>query len=72
MDLFKSKTYTMVDDKSKTSLIRHIQKKIYHFMKINNVILVLLTHIMLLSSFPIYFSAYVIQEVFPLSVQMFS
>ena len=44
----------MVDNKSKTSLIRHTQKNIT-LMKINNIILVLGTHIILLSSFVIYF-----------------
>ena len=39
----------MVDNKSKTSLIRHIQKKI-SLMKINNIILVIC-----ISSFVIYF-----------------
>ena len=45
----------MVDNKSKTSLIRQIQKKNISLMKINNIILVLRTRIILLSSFVIYF-----------------
>ena len=44
MDSLKLQVIQMVDNKSKTSLIRHMQK--------------------LLSSFVIYFSVYVIQEVF--------
>ena len=36
------KSYRMADNKSKTSLIRHIQKNI-SFIKINNIILVLHT-----------------------------
>ena len=43
----------MVDNKSKTSIIGHIQKNI-SLMKINNIILVLCTCIILLSSFVIY------------------
>ena len=43
----------MVDNKSKTSLIRYIQKNI-SLMKINNTV----------SSFMIYFSVYVIREIF--------
>ena len=48
------KSHKMVDNKSKTSLIRHIQKNI-SLTKINNIILVLRTRIILLSSFVIYF-----------------
>ena len=44
----------MVDNKSKTSFIRHIQKKI-SLMKINNIILVLRSGIIIISSFMIYF-----------------
>ena len=43
-----------MDNKSKTSLIKHIQKNI-SLMKINDIILVLRTRIILLSSFVIYF-----------------
>ena len=45
----------MVDNKTKTSLIRHKQKNNISLMKINYIILVLHTHIILLSSFMIYF-----------------
>ena len=52
-----------MEDKSKTSLIRHVQK-ILSLMKINNIILVLSTHLILLSSFMIdFFSVHVIREV---------
>ena len=51
------KSYKMVDNTSKTSLIRHLQKNI-SLMKINIIILVLRTHIILLSSFVIYFFLY--------------
>ena len=44
----------MVDNKSKTSLIGHMQKNIL-LMKINNIILVLCIRIILLSLFMIYF-----------------
>ena len=38
------KSYKMVDTKSKTSLIRHIQKNYISPMEINNIILLLRTH----------------------------
>ena len=44
----------MVDNKSKTSLMRHMQKNM-SLMKINNIILVLCARVILLSSFEIYF-----------------
>ena len=53
----------MVDNKSKTSLISHIQKNI-SFVKINNIILVLRTRVILLSSFMIYFFCMCHSEVF--------
>ena len=46
----------MVDNESKTSLITDIYRKNISLMKINNIILVLHTCIILLSSFVIYFS----------------
>ena len=57
---FTHKIQKMVDNKNKMSLISHFHKNI-SLMKINNVILVLRTRT---SSFPIYFSVYVIWEVF--------
>ena len=59
------KSYKMVDNKSKTSLIRRTQKNI-SLIKIININLMLHTRIILLSSFVIFFffSVYVIQEVF--------
>ena len=65
MYLFRSyKSYKMVDNKSKTSLIGHIQENIL-LMKINNIIPVLHTRVKLLSSFVKYFFCiYVIREVF--------
>ena len=48
------KSYKMVDNNSKTSFIRHIQKNV-SLMKINATILVLCTHTILVSSFVTYF-----------------
>ena len=47
-------SYQMVDNKSETSLIRHIEKNI-SLMKINNVIFILRIRIILSSSFVIIF-----------------
>ena len=38
MNLFKHKSYKMVDNKTKTSLIRYIQKNVW-LLKINNILL---------------------------------
>ena len=48
----------MVDNKTKISLIIHKQKNI-SLMKISNILLMLYTHIIMLSSFVIYFFLYV-------------
>ena len=49
------KSCIIVDNKNKTSLIRHIQKKKISLMMMNNIILVLHNRIILSSSFVIYF-----------------
>ena len=59
------KSYKIVDNKSKTTLIRYTHKNI-SLMKINSIILVLRTRMILLSSFVIYiFSVYVISYYIP-------
>ena len=58
----------MVDNKSKTSLIGHVQKK-KSLMEIN-IIFVFCSRITLLSSFIYIFSVHVIREVFLLSLTL--
>ena len=60
----------MVNNKSETSLIRHIQKKYITLMKIKNIILMLRTHIILLSSFMIYFFCICHSGSFPILVSI--
>ena len=58
------RSYKMLDNKSKTSLIRHVQKN-YITHEVNSVILILRTCIILLSSFMVYIFLYILWGSFP-------